>query len=98
MTDKELCGKIIKLLVGKSSDWHKEYGEKMFELETTKGFPKEMFIDELKKIMLDLTKEDIFKILVYYLILITEHKIKSGMTEENIKKLWAKNKEIILKF
>jgi len=55
-----------------------EYGRKMFEFETQHGLPAEMFREEVNK-KIDLTQDDWIKITGYYIELLTDHKIKSGM-------------------
>jgi len=74
-----------------------EYGRKMFEFETQHGLPPEMFREEVIK-KIDLTQDDWIKITGYYLELLTDHKIKSGMDlmGESHLKLIERNKKIII--
>lgn len=97
MTEKELLKKLIELTIPKN-EWCEKWGKEMFIFETEKGFPACFFIDELKKEYPQITKENLFRIIVAYQYKKTEHKVISGMLQENLRREQEHNKKELLKF
>lgn len=86
-----LLREILKLPKNKEIDY---YGEQMFIFASEKGFPAEMFKDEVLK---KTSKKVLAAIVDIYLIKMTKHKLKAGLEFNGIqhKKLQEYNNKIL---
>jgi len=95
MKQNELCGVIIALHEEfRGSEELNFWGEKMFELFVQDGLPPEITKDKLKEIN-GYTARALAYIVHVYLNKSTEHKIKSGITKENLEKMQLHNNKIM---
>lgn len=72
------------------------WGEKMFELETSHGFPMEICVDELKKN--NYSNDMIAVVIMVYQTLKIKHNLGSGMYEDKVTKIQQNNIRVIKLF